>query len=612
MSKSFVARAKFAAAASAAFLLFYIFQWPLSTRALMQIRRTSVSTSPSPAPDTGIEADLHGARPFPATNAWNQDVSHLPVHPNSANLISSIGSSVGLHPDFGTFWEGSPIGIPYVVVSGSQQKVPVNFTDSADESDAGPYPIPPDAPIEGGSGSDGDRHVLVVDRDNWNLYETYYSFPLNGATSWNAASGAVWDLNSNALRPPGWTSADAAGLPIFPGLVRRDEVIAGEIRHAVRFTASTTRSSYIYPATHQTGSTSSVNAPPMGMRVRLKANYNISSFSPNVQVILRALKKYGMILADNGSNWYISGTHDPLWNDDELSALSRVKGSDFEVVETPNHPLTPVSDFDSDGITDLSVYRPSDGRWYVVPSGGGVTVDAWGTTGDIPIPGDFDGDGHVDPAVYRPSTGEWLILQSSDSSVRSVSWGTSTDKPLPFDFDGDGKSDIAVFRPGNGQWFIMKSKTAGFEITAWGTATDIPVPADYDGDSSTDIAVYRPSNGTWFIIRSSGGGYSSAWGAAADKPVPADYDGDGKDDLAVFRPSEGNWYILKSSNLQGDAVNWGIASDVPVPGDYDGDGRDDIGVYRAGTWYCIRSTAGALVANWGSAGDVPIAARYIP
>ncbi|MGH7784597.1 MAG: hypothetical protein ACREO5_12240, partial [Candidatus Binatia bacterium] len=316
----------------------------------MQSRSLAAPASTKLMPDLGIGASFNGARPFPSNSAWNMDISKYPVHPNSTNLIASIGTSTGLHPDFGTFWQGEPIGFPYDVVAGNQPRVPMDFIWWADQSDAGPYPFPADAPVEGGSSSTGDRHVLVVDRDNWKLYETYSSYPQNGGTSWQAGNGAVWDLNSNKLRPVGWTSADAAGLPIFPGLVRRDEVVdQGEIRHALRFTANVSRKSYVYPATHQAGSTNSVNAPPMGLRVRLKASKNISGFSPHVQVILRAMKKYGMILADNGSNWYVSGTNDPNWDDDELGALSQIKGSDFEVVDTPSRLEMPVSDFDGDG-----------------------------------------------------------------------------------------------------------------------------------------------------------------------------------------------------------------------------------------------------------------------
>lgn len=283
-------------------------------------------------PDLGAGASLNGKRLFPADNAWNQDVSAEPVDPNSANLIASMGLGTSLHPDFGTVWNGAPNGIPYVVVSGAQGRVPITFTAYGDESDPGPYPVPADAPIEGGPNGTGDRHVIVIDRDNWKLYELYRAFP-SGA-GWNAESGAVYDLNSNALRPAGWTSADAAGLPIFPGLVRYDEVFGRrEIMHALRFTASRTRRAYVAPARHFASSNTDPNLPPMGMRVRLKASVDIASYSPAMQVILRALKKYGMILADNGSNWYVSGAPDPRWNDSELNTLKGLKGSDFEVVK---------------------------------------------------------------------------------------------------------------------------------------------------------------------------------------------------------------------------------------------------------------------------------------
>ena len=287
-----------------------------------------------PPPDLGAGASLHGNVPFPADNPWNQDISNSPVDPNSSNLIASIGNTVNLHPDFGTVWNGAPNGIPYIVVSGTQPRVPMNFIWYDDESDPGPYPVPPDAPIEGGPSSTGDRHVLVIDRDNWKLYEMGNAYPVNGGASWNAGGGAIFDLTSNALRSAGWTSADAAGLPIFPGLVRYDEVFEqGEIKHALRFTAQNTRHAYVYPARHYASNDTNPNRPPMGMRVRLKASFNISTFSPRIQVILRALKKYGMFLADNGSNWYISGAPDPRWSDNELNALKTIAGSNFEVVQ---------------------------------------------------------------------------------------------------------------------------------------------------------------------------------------------------------------------------------------------------------------------------------------
>lgn len=301
-----------------------------------QVEGMQVVNTPPQAP-----ADFSLALPqiFPSDNPWNTDISAYPVHPNSDNYLASMGLNTGLHPDFGTVWEGAPIGIPFVQVSDDQPAVPITF-DYDDESDPGPYPIPPDAPIEGGPDSDGDRHVLVIDVDNKLLYEVYAAYPQNGGASWHAGSGAIWDLTSNDLRPYFWTSADAAGLPIFPGLVRYDEVVEkGEINHALRFTVRRTQRAFILPATHFASDSTDVNRPPMGLRVRLRASFDISGFSPNVQVILRAMKKYGMLVADNGSDWYVSGAPDPRWDDEELAELRQVKGRDFEVVYTGD-PIT--------------------------------------------------------------------------------------------------------------------------------------------------------------------------------------------------------------------------------------------------------------------------------
>jgi hypothetical protein len=271
---------------------------------------------------------------FPANNAWNQDISTLPVHANSANYVASIGANTGLHPDFGTVYNGAPNGIPFITVGAGEPLVTTNFVAYDDESDPGPYPIPVTAPIEGGPSSNGDRHVIAVDTANRKLYELYRAFP-NGSGGWDADCGAVFDLNSNALRPAGWTSADAAGLPIFPGLVRYDEAVtAGAINHALRFTVSVSQRGYIEPARHFASSNTDPNRPPMGLRLRLKASFDVSSFPPEVRVILNALKRYGMIVADNGSNWYISGAPDSRWSDSNLATLSQVKGSDFEAVET--------------------------------------------------------------------------------------------------------------------------------------------------------------------------------------------------------------------------------------------------------------------------------------
>jgi hypothetical protein len=292
--------------------------------------------------DLGPGAALNGAISFPADNAWNTDISNAPVDPNSANLIASIGANTSIHPDFGSgLYQGAPIGIPYIVVPGTQAPVATHYSDFADESDPGPFPIPADAPIEGqmadGSAFGGDRHVIVIDRDHNRLYELGNAYPQSNG-SWNATGGYKFFLDSNNVRPggqPGWTSADAAGLPIFPGLVRYEEAAAGLIPHAVRFTVAASRKAYVPPATHYASSNTSANLPPMGMRVRLKSSFVIDpSFTKESKAIMQALKTYGMIVADNGSNWYINGAPDPRWNNSKLlSELGTLKGSNFEVIQ---------------------------------------------------------------------------------------------------------------------------------------------------------------------------------------------------------------------------------------------------------------------------------------
>jgi hypothetical protein len=285
---------------------------------------------------------LVGCPLLPADNVWNARIDALPVHPRSAEYIATIGSDAGLHPDFGSgTWDGGPIGIPFAVVAGSQPLVPVSF-EYADESDPGPYPVPPDVPVEGGPSSTGDRHVLIVDRDRCRLYELYAAYP-QADGSWHAGSGAVFDLRSNVLRPATWTSADAAGLPILPGLVRYEEVATGAIGHAIRFTASRTQRAFVWPARHQASSSSDPTRPAMGQRFRLKAGFDISSFPGNVQVILVALKAYGLILADNGSNWFVSGAPDDRWDNDELHVLNQVHGHDFEAVDVSSLMVDPNS-----------------------------------------------------------------------------------------------------------------------------------------------------------------------------------------------------------------------------------------------------------------------------
>jgi len=283
---------------------------------------------------TGQNASLNGFRPFPAADLWNQDISSAPVDPNSAAIINDIGPAIAVHADFGSGqYNGSNIGIPYVVVDGTQPLVTVNFNAYGDESDPGPMPVPPNGPIEGDPNpGNGDRHVLVLDKGNCFLYELFNSVP-GANNSWAADSAAVWDLTATEQRPYTWTSADAAGLPIFPGLARYDEVAAGRITHALRFTLQHSRAAFTPPATHWASNTSDPLAAPMGMRLRLKSSFDISRYSAANHVILQALKQYGMIMADNGSSMYISGAPDARWDNNDLHQLGNLHASDFEVVQ---------------------------------------------------------------------------------------------------------------------------------------------------------------------------------------------------------------------------------------------------------------------------------------
>jgi hypothetical protein len=288
-----------------------------------------------PATPAAASPRIGGCPVFPKSNPWNQRVDRLPVAGNSDAIVGSIGAGDTVHADFGSgLWDGGPIGIPFVTVGKGQPRVHVGF-DYADESDRGPYPLPANVPIEGGRNSDGDRHVIVVDRSRCRLYELFAAYPRAGGARWSAGSGAIWNLRSNHLRPRGWTSADAAGLPILPGLARYGEVKRGHIDHALRFTADRTRNAFVFPARHAASSLTDPNLPAMGQRLRLKRGYDISRFPRQARIVLRALKRYGMILADNGSSWYVSGAPDPRWSNDQLHTLGRVPGSAFEVVRFP-------------------------------------------------------------------------------------------------------------------------------------------------------------------------------------------------------------------------------------------------------------------------------------
>lgn len=312
-------------------------------------------------PESLYAQEIAGCPIFPKDNIWNTRIDRLPVDPKSTDYIKSIGQDIGLHPDFGSgLWMGAPNGIPYMIVSNSLPLVAVQF-EYANESDPGPYPIPPDPAIEGGPGSTGDRHIILLNKDTCTLYEIFSAYP-NQDGSWRAGSGAIFDLKSNKLRSKSWTSADAAGLPILSGLARYEEVASGEIQHALRFTCERTRQDFVWPARHFASRSTNASLPPMGQRFRLKSSYDISPYSTQTKIILTALKKYGMILADNGGNWFISGSPHPNWNNDRLvNELRMVKGSDFEAVDTSSLMVNPNSaealqSFNSSNVPDSNNY----------------------------------------------------------------------------------------------------------------------------------------------------------------------------------------------------------------------------------------------------------------
>jgi hypothetical protein len=367
---------------------------------------------PAPAAQspTAQSPVLEGCPVFPIDNVWNVPVDTLPVDARSSAYVASIGADDDFHPDFGS---DPTYGIPYVVVPASHATVPVTF-DYDDESDAGPYPIPSNPPIEAG----GDRHILIVRQGECKLYELYAARRASGA--WQAGSGAIFDLRANALRTDGWTSADAAGLPILPGLARLAEVEAGEITHALRFTAENTRKAHIWPARHDASDITDPNVPPMGQRFRLKAGFDISGFPPDAQVILRALKKYGMILADNGSNWFVSGETNTSWDDDVLNTLKDLRGADFEAVDTSSLIVDPNSarvELDRKDVTPRAVWQGQQATYTIQFAGAGAAM----TLSD-PLPSGITlvAGPTTAPASVPPAVSSGGIISWSGSPAVSV------------------------------------------------------------------------------------------------------------------------------------------------------------------------------------------------
>ena len=375
---------------------------------------------------------------LPANNIWNTPVDTLPVLSNSASMVTTIGASRGFHADFGAgTWNGGPIGIPFVTVPGTQTKYPATFL-YWDESDPGPYAVPLNAPIEGGSNSTGDRHAIAVDVDNCILYELYRAFPQSA--SWTGDSGAIFDLKSNALRPATWTSADAAGLPIMPGLVTYSEVLSGEIRHAIRFTAPQSRREFVWPARHYASSLTGTQYPRMGERFRLKANFDITPYPAEVQVILRAMKKYGIILADNGSAWFISGAPDPRWDDDNLQTFGQLLGSNFEAVDATVLRIDPNSGAAiQNGVTvDVSpssaTVRTTRARSFTATVNGAPNTVTWSVNdiaGGNTAVGSIDSSGQYVAPSLVPNPAVVTVRATSTASPTSSGAASVTIIPLP-------------------------------------------------------------------------------------------------------------------------------------------------------------------------------------
>lgn len=455
---------------------------------------------------------IGGCPVLPADNIWNTPVDTLPVLANSATMVNTIGASRGFHADFGAgMWDGGPIGIPFITVPGTQTKYPASFLYD-DESDPGPYAVPLNAPIEGGANATGDRHAIAIDTTNCILYELYRAFP--GANAWTADSGAIFDLRSNALRPLTWTSADAAGLPIAPGLVTVDEVLSGEIRHAIRFTVPQTRREFVWPARHYASPLTGTQYPRMGERFRLKASFDIAPFPADVQVILRAMKKYGIILADNGSAWYISGKPDPRWNDDNLHTLSQLLGSNFEAVDATVLRISPDSGAARQNGASVTV-TPSSASVRVgqlqtfsatvTGATGGVTwsvndiVGGDGSVGTIDTAGRYLAPSSVPtPSVVTVRATSVSVPTASGSAavtvvplpaISSVTPSSFPAGPLTLTVNGTGFAPGAVVSLGGVP--LSTTFVSSIRLTATGTAsagTSVPVVATMTDGTASNAA----------------------------------------------------------------------------------------------------------------------------
>ena len=452
---------------------------------------------------------LGGCPVLPADNIWNTPIDTLPVLSNSATMVNTIGATRGFHADFGAgIWDGGPIGIPFVTVPGTLTKYPASFL-YADESDPGPYAVPLNAPIEGGANATGDRHAIAVDTDHCILYELYRAFPQG--SSWAADSGAIYDLRSNALRPITWTSADAAGLPILPGLVTVDEVLAGEIRHAIRFTAPQTRREYVWPARHYASSLTGTQYPRMGERFRLKASFDISPYPADVQVILRAMKKYGVILADNGSAWYLSGTPDPRWNDDNLHMLGQLLGSNFEAVDATVLRISAdsgaarqngVSVTVSPSSASVRVGQMQPFAATVTGATGGVTWTVNDIAGGDGSVGTIDTTGHYLAPSSVPSVNPVSIRATSLSTPTASGTAAVTVLPLP-SISSVSPSSFPVGA------FTLTVNGTGFAAGAVVSFAGTPLPTTFVSATKLTASGTASSAGTFSVVATMGDGTAS-------------------------------------------------------------------------------------------------------
>ena len=506
---------------------------------------------------------ISGCPVLPPNNIWNTPVDAVPVLSNSDAMVNTIGAARGFHADFGSgTWDGGPIGIPFITVTAAQPSYPASFRWPG-ESDPGPYSVPLNAPIEGGPNATGDRHTMALDTERCVLYELYRAFPQS--SSWVADSGAIFDLKSNALRPSTWTSGDAAGLPIMPGLVTYEEVLSGEIKHAIRFTAPQTRGEFVWPARHSASSLTGAQYPRMGERFRLKASFDVTSYPWDVQVILRAMKKYGIIVADNGSGWYLSGKPDPRWNNDHLQAFGRLLGGNLEAVDATVLMINPNSGQARQNPKDVLVdFGPTYGIWTLYD--GGTWAQLHALSPDSMVTGDLDGNGVEDAVVnFGASWGVWVHL--NDTSWFQLH-ALSPNAMVTADLDNSGKDDVIMSFPGFGiyVWYNNAAWTKLHALTS-----GLMAVGDVDGTLGDEVVIDFPGQGIWVFLNNSSWFRLHSMNARAI--AIGDLDANGQDEVVIDFQGQGVWqYVNNASWSKVHPLN---TSRFAI-GDIDGNGRDDL------------------------------------